>query len=258
MKKLLTLSVLATCGVLFSPSAMANCYCEQGVISGDACLVPRNINSSSGSMVPIGRPICPAQSGGQALSQPRKPLPDRYHEQCQAQPSGTKLCQYIRKDTGIISSIFETNANGKVLYYRRYNNVGVIKSEIWHNQQGEVHGAFKAYHDNGKLSNEANFVNGKMQGESKVYDQNGALIEIEYYHDDKNVLEFEYANNQKHGQETQYQYVQVRGNTVQVPVRTAQWVNGVKHGEERFFEANKKGKTKLVRTVMWQNGNQVR
>lgn len=254
MKKFLILSTFGIFGVLgFMQSAIA---CNPSDPHYNSCVYHNIILPAQQNQPRISQ--AQAQAYQRALDQPIKPLPDRYHEQCQAQPSGTKLCQYIYKDTGKIGFVFETNTSGTVLYYRRYDNAGILKSESWYNNQGHRHGAFKAYHNNGKLSGESNFVNGQLQGEYKVYDENGRLIEIEHYQDDKNILEFQYANDQKHGQETQYQYIQLRQNTVQVPIRTAQWQNGIKHGEEKFFEVvNKKGKTKLVKTVMWQNGKMV-
>lgn len=253
MKKLLTLFALATCGVLFSPSAMANCYCEQGVMSGDACLVPRNINSSSGSMMPIGRPICPAQSGGQAPTYKKPTL----YQSCESRPQGGQACLATLKD-GRKVHVSETNAQGVKVYFRTYYADGnTIESEQQY--QGNVaHGAFKSYHLNGKPQFLGNYVNGKLHGELKTHDENGRLIKVEHYQNDVEILRTDYQNGKKHGLEVEFGYAQ---NNPKLPVviRTAQWVNGVKHGEEQFFEiTNKKGKTKLIKTVMWKNGNQVR
>lgn len=252
MKKFLILSafsVLATLG--FHQSAMANCYCPQGMLSQGLCYVPQGQNNS---MRPIGYAICPASPRQSKYDAPPPPVTK---DICEARPHGGKACLTVYiSDPNYKFKLTETNAQASLLYFRDYHIDGnTIKAET-HLKDGIRHGVFKTFHENGQPKGLGNFVNGQLQGEYKVYDENGRLIEIEHYKDDENVLEISYQNGKKHGQEIEYGYLNNgKKGLTQYVLRTAQWQNGIKHGEEKFFEVvNKKGKTKLVKTVMWQNG----
>ena len=252
MKKLFSLSALTACGVLFSSSAMANCYCEQGMIQGGGqCVAPAGPNNS---IVVIGYAICRGQS---AYKRDDDTLPPQVTtNQCQARPQGGKACLTVYKqDPDYKFHLIETNAQGNTVYARFYHTDGqAIKSEQWYNAQGIKHGAFKSYHPNGRQKSLGNFVNGQLQGDFKIHDENGQLITVEHYKNDNGVLETHYQNGKKHGQETEFDYIQTTKGHTQIITRTAQWAGGVKHGEEKFFEATSKGKIKLVKTIIWQNG----
>lgn len=256
MKKLVTLSafaLFATLGV--HQSAMANCYCPQGMLSQGLCYAPQGQNNS---MRPIGYAVCPAQPA--RSSRYDTPPPRVTDDICQARPQGGKSClQVYKSDPNYKFNLTETNRQGTIVYFRAYHIDGdTVKSEQWYNENGLKHGAFKSYHPNGNTKSIGNYVNNLLQGEFKIHDENGQLIKIEHYQDDVDVLDVFYQNGKKHGQETEYGYTQTKRGLVQYIARTAQWVNGVKHGEEKFFEVtNNRGKTRLVKTVIWQNGKTV-
>lgn len=248
MKKLLTLSALATCGVLFSPSAVA---CSPNLPNYGNCV--RQQQQTQQQILQAQQQQGYANNPSQA-QQYQKPT---LYQSCEARPQGGQTCLATLKD-GRKVHISETNAQGVKVYFRTYYADGnTIESEQQY-QDNVAHGAFKSYHLNGKPQFLGNYVNGKLHGELKTHDENGRLIKVEHYQNDVEILRTDYQNGKKHGLEVEFGYAQ---NNPKLPVviRTAQWVNGVKHGEEQFFEiTNKKGKTKLIKTVMWKNGNQVR
>ncbi len=261
MKKLLTLSALATCGVLFSPSASATCAGND-----NACIQRMNTIGAlhnDPSLCAYGyNPNCypNQQSGSRSRSADMPPPPPTSVRECQATPQGTQMCAEVSiKVPNYTFNVMETNTQGNIVYARFYHVDGrTVKSEQWYNAQGYKHGAFKSYHQNGRTKSLGNYVNNQLQGDFKIHDENGQLIKIEHYKDDWSVLETHYQNGKKHGQEAEFTYVNTRKGLTPVVIRTTQWANGKKHGEEKFFEADKKARPKLIRTVVWQNGNQVR
>lgn len=252
MKKLVSLSALAVSGVMFSSSAHACAGNDHACIQRQQTIAALHNNPA---MCQYGyNPNCQTQTARSSISD--TPPPQVTTGQCQARPQGGKACLTIYKqDPDYKFHLMETNAQGNLVYARFYHVDGqTIKSEQWYNAQGIKHGAFKSYHPNGTQKSLGNFVNGQLQGDYKIHDENGQLIKIEHYQHDNIILEVFYQNGKKHGQETEFDYVQTKKGLAQVIARTAQWVSGVKHGEEQFFETNHKGKTKLVKTIIWQNG----
>ena len=256
MKKQLTFFALAIGGMVPSLSVMA---CSPNMANYGNC-----IRQQQQAHQQIMQQAHMQQSGyyGQPTRPQRTentPPPQVTTNQCQARPQGGKACLTVYKqDPDYKFHLIETNAQGNTVYARFYHTDGqAIKSEQWYNAQGIKHGAFKSYHPNGRQKSLGNFVNGQLQGDFKIHDENGQLITVEHYKNDNGVLETHYQNDKKHGQETEFDYIQTKKGHTQIITRTAQWVGGVKHGEEKFFETNNRGKTKLIRTVMWQNGKVV-
>lgn len=247
MKKFLTLlafGVLATLG--FHQPAMANCYCEQGVISGDACLVPRSVNSSSPTMMPIGRPICPA------VSRPKEPERLPMQERCYATKQTPVICEYYSPYTGGLEMVIGKNDAGKELFVKSFSS-GILTHEM--NYDGKGNRTNEVSYAGGQISRIV-IHTGKTSEEVQYYD-NGQLYRIDYHSD--NVTKRHsvgYHNNKKHG--TEYEMILLKNNRDWTVIRQATWLNGQKHGEEKFFElVNKRGKTKLVKTVMWQHGKMI-
>lgn len=257
MKNFLVLSVFAVLTTLgFYQSAMANCYCPQGQLHGNQCIAQFGYNSP---VRVLSMAVCPAQSGHRPNKESFTAY-NPYDEKCQTLQNNTKRCAYTSKTTGELMNVSDFNAQGGISVNRLYHaGSQSLKSEQFYDEQGRKHGTFRSYHANGKPNGIGQSVHGKLQGDFRLHDENGQLIKIEHYKDEQLILEIHYANNQKHGQEIEYGYLD-GGKKGLIPyiARTAQWVNGIKHGEEKFFEAtNKKGKTKLVKTVMWQNGKAI-
>lgn len=72
---------------------------------------------------------------------------------------------------------YENNlANGQI---KKYSN-GVLSGFLDY-QNGIENGKFVGYHDNGKLSFDGTFVDGKREGQFFNYDSNGFLYLIEFY-----------------------------------------------------------------------------
>ncbi len=76
-----------------------------------------------------------------------------------------------------------------VIYYP--NNDLKAKGEY---SKGRKHGVWKTWYENGKLSEQLNWKNGQLQGESSLFDSTGALISSGYY-----------SRGLKHGIFTYYQ-----------------------------------------------------
>ena len=47
-----------------------------------------------------------------------------------------------------------------------------------YNEQGQKHGPYEWYYENGKLGSKANYLNGKRHGPWEEYYENGKLDEI--------------------------------------------------------------------------------
>ena len=50
--------------------------------------------------------------------------------------------------------------------------------EYYEDENGNIHGEYKAYHDNGQLQQICNYVDDKRHGEYKSYHDNGQLLVI--------------------------------------------------------------------------------
>ena len=49
-----------------------------------------------------------------------------------------------------------------------------------YNEQGEKHGPWESYYENGKLSSKENYVNGKQNGLWEHINENGRLLNLYY------------------------------------------------------------------------------
>jgi len=75
---------------------------------------------------------------------------------------------------------------GKWLYY--HNNSEKIMTVENYNDNGVLHGKRFVYYKNGKLTEEANYIDGSIEGVSKWYSKEGVLLKA-----------FIYENNELHG-----------------------------------------------------------
>ena len=84
---------------------------------------------------------------------------------------------YYKDDNGLYQGEYKSYHNGKLLVHKYYKD-------------DQLHGIFKSYHNNGKLYNICNFINGKEHGEDKFYNKDGSYDESRYYNNGKNITEF--------------------------------------------------------------------
>ena len=86
----------------------------------------------------------------------------------------------------------------------------------------------RSYFPNGNLEYEAEFVNGKLDGSSRVWLDDGTLLSVS-----------EYNNDRPHGMWKRYY---PNGNVMY----EVQYVYGKKHGDEKWFYENKQIKSKQI------------
>lgn len=64
-----------------------------------------------------------------------------------------------------------------------YHRNGRTKEEFTRNMQGQYHGEYKTYYENGEVQTMGYFENGVLQGEVRLYDANGILQSSRNYQD---------------------------------------------------------------------------
>lgn len=189
MKKLLTLSALATCGVLFSPSANATCAgndnaCIQrmntiGALHNDPnlCAYGYNPNCSGSSSS--------SKSGQQA---PMLIMNSNVTQTCRPAQDVHQICEYHHIHTGKLSSVTATNQNGDDVYTIGYQDGKVTFKTIYEYQKTKHGTLVKAttYDGNGKLDHinqeVSKFIDKKNPHTHEVtfYDGNGNVSRIEH------------------------------------------------------------------------------
>lgn len=80
--------------------------------------------------------------------------------------------------------------DGRIIALTRYKRGYIADKEIInrYNRQGQKHGTWKTFHDNGKLQTQANYKNGKLEGYYKQYDEYGKQIVNQLYADGQKVV----------------------------------------------------------------------
>ncbi len=176
---------------------------------------------------------------------------------CQRFSDGRKTCSMYSNETGKLEGLMVYSASGEIISQKTYNNGVLVLENIYDEISQEEQSIY--YTRNGTVS----LIIKKVKGQEYTaqwysFDDNENLIDILWYKvgksSEKPWIKQAYQNNQKHGKEYEYDIDNYQSYVV---IREANWVNGVKHGEEKFFKPKMLGKPKLVRTVMWQNGKQV-
>jgi antitoxin component YwqK of YwqJK toxin-antitoxin module len=94
--------------------------------------------------------------------------------------TGTVSCK--NEDTKLLAREMKY-VKGIETWMRMYYYKGGIQSECGLNSRGNRDGSCKSWHENGKLREEENYVNGTTSGLAKYYDQEGTLDRITYYGD---------------------------------------------------------------------------
>lgn len=247
MKKILTLStfgVLAILGV--NQSAMANCYCKQGMPQqGGQCVAPVGANQS---FVVVGQAICSGQPAKSSYHHiPSRPLD--YQESCQPAKEIHQICHSYDIKTGQLSWVSGKNEAGQTIYTEYYKNGQVFSKLVYdYNRFGHL-STEKIYDGNHQLNTIIKKITDKKSHTTeREYYQNGQLALIEHYHMSNKVYVQEYQNGKKHGKEIRYHHIT---NNV---IYEAHWLNDQKHGEEKFYKDKIGYPPKLTKTVMWQNG----
>lgn len=105
---------------------------------------------------------------------------------------------------------------GKWVYY--HNKTDAIMTVEYYNDQGKLEGEKLVYYPNGKMAEQAHYVNGKIEGVSKVFSEKGVLIK-----------EFTYRNDTLHGMS---KYYDADGKMLAEGV----YRNDKKHGVWKFYE----------------------
>lgn len=81
---------------------------------------------------------------------------------------------YINENGNLHGQYKEYNDEGNMYLNRNYDN-------------GKLHGEERTYYINGKLENICNYVDGKIHGEYKEYNENGILEIHRFYNMDERV-----------------------------------------------------------------------
>lgn len=178
---------------------------------------------------------------------------------CKATKTGGRVCnQYNGNGTWVRR--FEENAKGKLIVDQFIKSDKVAMETIYDAKTGRSYVIFYTL-DGVVYSMTTSNIKGQEYTQiEEIFDKsNGKLVAIKFYKLNKAGVDTDwikqsYQNDQKHGKEYEYD---INNNDSYVVIREANWVNGVKHGEEKFFKQSMLGKPKVVRTVMWQNGKQV-
>ena len=73
------------------------------------------------------------------------------------------------------------------------NDSGKVTESYEVNKEGEKHGKYTAFYDDGKINEEATYINGVLTGKRIIYHPNGK-VEIEETYDDKGVMNGPYKS----------------------------------------------------------------
>lgn len=72
--------------------------------------------------------------------------------------------------------------NKLVEYYEN----GTVKKEYFLNEDCQLEGSYKEYHDNGNVLVDCIYKDGKVEGEAHIYKENGDLF-LKYYYQDGSI-----------------------------------------------------------------------
>lgn len=186
MKKLFALSALATCGVLFAPSAMAcspnlpnygNCVRQQQQTQQQILQAQQQGYSNYGGLA--------SRSGQQA---PMLTMNSNVTQTCRPAQDVHQICEYHHIHTGKLSSVTATNQNGDDVYTIGYQDGKVTFKTIYEYQKTKHGTLVKAttYDGNGKLDHinqeVSKFIDKKNPHTHEVtfYDGNGNVSRIEH------------------------------------------------------------------------------
>lgn len=239
MKKLIVLSAF----LVVASNAHANCYCPQGALSNGLCYIPQG---QSQTMRPIGYAIC---QGSNKHSNHNTPYISRvdYQEHCQKTQDGGQACSLYQN--GLVNFTDFSDKNGKMIFRRHYyrDDRGLVKSESAYDGKNNLHGKTVHYYENGQPKYVMNYVNGKAQGEERQYYENGKLKGIIYYDNGEFHGQFSYFDENEQLRLTETFYHDAK-------THSQEYQNGQKHGQELFYKTDKKGKTKVIKKILWQHG----
>ncbi|MDP8266034.1 MAG: hypothetical protein P9M07_03715 [Candidatus Aceula meridiana] len=88
--------------------------------------------------------------------------------------------KYFRKSGKLSSETY--SLNGEKYKRHNYDGLGNLMASI-PSKNGKTHGHVQNFHSNGKVSRDANYVEGSAQGEAIVYDEYGNVRERSLYKD---------------------------------------------------------------------------
>ncbi|MDO5051020.1 MAG: hypothetical protein Q4D68_04700 [Moraxella equi] len=246
LKRSATALIIAGANMLFSQSALA--HTTVGDLHNQQSLCSYGYN-----------PNCSNNSGYGNNTGSNYPSQPTMRTECQMLNNGYQSCIHYSLSTGAIT--FKEMINPKTsrpisqIFYH-YN--GQISSEKSFDEQGKEHGTHKDYRSTGQLFAVEIYEHGKkISGE---YDNNnGTVTKVTYEYTPSQKIEHRrvYVNGKQHGLENKQFYHEKSKKWV--TLYEVNWVNGKKHGTEKFYSLiNDKGRTKLDKTVEWNNGVQVR
>lgn len=88
-----------------------------------------------------------------------------------------------------ILSSQDTQPAGVIKVKKRYHRNDMIKEEIPYNRDGQIHGIYRYWHNNGFLELKAIFKNGALNGLCEKFDNHGRLVKEVIYKNGSKVKE---------------------------------------------------------------------
>ncbi len=175
---------------------------------------------------------------------------------CKATKTGGRVCnQYDGNGTWVRR--FEENAQGKTIVDQGINYDKVTSETIYDEKTGQTYETLYTLTGTPYKVYTMNIKGEEFTQTEKIFDEDtGKLAQLIFYKPNKAGIDKKwiaqlYQKDPNHVIEIEFNI------DTNAPIRVTNWVNDVKHGEEKFFKQSMLGKPKVVRTVMWQNGKQV-
>lgn len=177
---------------------------------------------------------------------------------CKATKTGGRVCnQYDGNGTWVRH--FEENAKGKTIVDQGINYDKVTSETIYDEKTGQTYMTLYTLNGTPYKVYTMNIKGEEFTQTEKIFDEDtGKLAQLIFYKPNKAGVEKKWIAQLYPNPKDPKHVIKIEFNIDNgAPIHLTNWVNDVKHGEEKFFKQSMLGKSKVVRTVMWQNGKQV-
>lgn len=177
---------------------------------------------------------------------------------CKATKAGGRVCnQYDGNGTWVRR--FEENAQGKVIVDQGINYDKVTSETIYDEKTGQTYETLYTLNGTPYKVYTMNIKGEEFTQTEKIFDEDtGKLAQLIFYKPNKAGVDKKWIAQLYPNPKDPKHVIKIEFNVDNgAPIHLTNWVNDVKHGEEKFFKQSMLGKSKVVRTVMWQNGKQV-
>ncbi len=178
---------------------------------------------------------------------------------CKATKTGGRVCnQYDGNGTWVRH--FEENAQGKVIVDQGINYDKVTSETIYDEKTGQTYETLYTLTGTPYKVYTMNIKGEEFTQTEKIFDEDtGKLAQLIFYKPNKAGVEKKWIAQLYPNSKDPNHVIKIEFNIDNgAPIHLTNWVNDVKHGEEKFFKQSMSGKPKVVRTVEWNNGVQVK